>query len=276
MINPHIDLTGKTAVVTGAASGIGRATSRLFASAGARVVCADLSDAVNETVTLITEAGGTATAVQMDAGKEADVIALIDKAIETYGSLDVFYANAGITGGIPGGFFDCSPEVWAEVLRVNLIGPYLAVKHAAPKMAAAGGGSIICTASVAGLRSGAGPAQYSASKAGVINLVQTAAQQLAGTNVRVNAICPGLIETGMTKGTYDHARSAGKAHKIGQLNPLKRGGEPHEISGAALFLASHLSSYVNGQAIVVDGGLSSSHPVAMRAGGGKAPAFNES
>jgi NAD(P)-dependent dehydrogenase (short-subunit alcohol dehydrogenase family) len=124
-----------------------------------------------------------------------------------------------------------------------------------------GGGSIVCTASVAGLRSGAGPSQYSASKAGVISLVQTAAWQLSGTGVRVNAICPGLIETGMTREIFDRARAAGKGDKIGQLNPTRRAGQPDEIANAALFLASDEASYVNGQTIVVDGGLSSSHPV---------------
>ena len=134
----------------------------------------------------------------------------------------------------------------------------------APHLKARGGGSIICTASVAGLRSGAGGAAYSASKAGVINLVQSAAQQLSGTGIRVNAICPGLIETGMTKPIYELARERGKADRIGELNPLGRGGEPGEIAKAALFLASDESSYVNGQALVVDGGLSSSHPTTRR------------
>lgn len=264
MTHENIDLTGKVAIVTGAASGIGRASAKLFASAGAHVVAADLSDDVAQTVGEISNAGGSATALTMDAGEESDVIKLVNLACETYGGLDIFYANAGITGGHRE-LLTGTPELWMNVLRVNLIGPFLAIKHAAPKMRARGGGSIICTASVAGLRSGAGPAQYSASKAGVINLVQTSAQTLASTGIRVNAICPGLIETGMTKAAYDHARSVGKEDKIGQLNPLQRGGEPTEIAGAALFLASHYSSYVNGQAIVVDGGLSSSHPVTMGA-----------
>jgi NAD(P)-dependent dehydrogenase (short-subunit alcohol dehydrogenase family) len=125
-------------------------------------------------------------------------------------------------------------------------------------------GSIICTASVAGLRSGAGPAPYSASKAGVISLVQTSANFLTGTGVRVNAICPGLIETGMTKPIFDYARARGSEDRIGQLNPLKRYGQPDEIAHMALFLASDDASYVNGQAIAVDGGLSSSLPVTGR------------
>ena len=149
-------------------------------------------------------------------------------------------------------------------MRVNLIGPFLAIKYAAPLIAQRGGGSVICTASVAGLRSGAGGAAYSASKAGVINLVQTAAQQLSVSGVRVNAICPGLIETGMTQPLYDLARASGQEERLGELNPLRRGGEPREIAQAALFLASDDSSYVNGTALVVDGGLSSSHPTTRR------------
>jgi NAD(P)-dependent dehydrogenase (short-subunit alcohol dehydrogenase family) len=124
-----------------------------------------------------------------------------------------------------------------------------------------GRGSIVCTASVAGLRSGAGGMPYSASKAGVISLVQTAANQLAGTGVRVNAICPGLTETGMTKPMFDAARERGSERKLGQLNPLRRAAAPDEAAALALFLASDDASYVNGQSIAVDGGLSSSHPV---------------
>src|SRR5436190_2182018 len=173
-------LDGRVALVTGGASGIGRASSILFAREGAKVVAFDRSAEVEE--------------------------------------------------------------------------------PAAPIMRERGKGSIICTASVAGLRSGAGPSPYSASKAGVINLVQTACQELTGSGVRVNAICPGLIETGMTQPLFEKARAAGKGHKLGQLNPLQRAGVPDEIAHAALFLASDDASYVNGQAIVVDGGLSSSHP----------------
>jgi len=251
---------GKSIIVTGAGSGIGRASATLFAAEGGRVIAADKSEAVNDTVAAIIAAGGTATAVRMDAGSERDVEDVVALACAEYGGLDVFYANAGISGGADG-LFDSSVELWTEVLRVNLIGPFLAIKHAAPKIVERGKGAIVCTASVAGLRSGAGGPAYSASKAGVINLVQTSAQQLSTSNVRVNAICPGLIETGMTHATFDYARAKGVEGKIGRLNPLRRGGVPEEIARVALFLASDEASYVNGQAWVVDGGLSTSHPV---------------
>ena len=143
-----------------------------------------------------------------------------------YGQLDVAFANAGISGGMAG-IFDLTPEAWTEILRVNLIGPWLMVKHAGKAMADAGqGGSIICTASVAGIRSGAGGPAYSASKAGVINLAMVSAQQLCETNVRVNAICPGLTETGMTRPTFDYAKDKGVTHKLGKLNPLRRAAQP--------------------------------------------------
>ena len=238
-------LRDKVAIVTGAASGIGKATAALFAAEGAKVIAADVS------------AGDEIIAA--DAGREADVVGLIELAVREHGGLDIFFANAGISGGLAS-IFEQSPEDWQEILRVNLIGPFLAIKHAAPVMKAKGGGSIICTASVAGLRAGAGGPAYSASKAGVINLVQVSATQLAGSGIRVNAICPGLIETGMTRPFYDLARAQGMEDRLGHLNPLKRGGEPGEVAQSALFLASDEASYVNGHALVVDGGLSISHP----------------
>ena len=236
-------IAGKVAIVTGAASGIGKATVDLFRSEGATVVGADLHG----------------TDFECDAGDEDQVQALVAHTVRDHGGLDIFFANAGSSGGFDG-IFDQDASDWAEILRVNLIGPFLAVKYAAPALKARGKGSIIATASVAGLRSGAGGPAYSASKAGVINLVKVAATQLVNANIRVNAICPGLIETGMTEFIFERARSKGQEEEIGHLNPLRRGGAPIEIANAALFLASDESSYVNGQAIVVDGGLSASHP----------------
>lgn len=257
--------TGKSIIVTGAASGIGRAAAMLFAAEGGSVVCADWSEAVEETVAAIRAAGGVAEAIRIDAGNEDDVVRTVALAVDQFGGLDVMFANAGISGGMAN-IFDTDVALITEVLRVNLIGPYLAVKHAAPEIAKRGavtgkGGAIVLTASVAGIRSGAGSPAYSASKAGVINLAMTSAQQLSGSNIRVNAICPGLTETGMTKPTFDYAREAGKMEKVGRLNPLRRAAQPEELAKVALFLASDDASYVNGQAIAVDGGLSSSHPV---------------
>ena len=250
----------KSIIVTGAGSGIGRAAALLFAAEGGQVVCADKTEGADATAQAIREAGGVAEAVQADAGLEEDVQRVVQLAVDRFGGLDIMFANAGISGGMAN-IFDTPVEIITEVLRVNLIGPYLAIKHAAPKIAERGGGAIVLTASVAGIRSGAGSPAYSASKAGVINLAQVSAQQLAGSNVRVNAICPGLTETGMTKPTFDYARDADKMDRLGRLNPLRRGAQPEELAEVAAFLASDAASYVNGQAIAVDGGLSSSHPV---------------
>jgi NAD(P)-dependent dehydrogenase (short-subunit alcohol dehydrogenase family) len=252
-------LRGKSAIVTGAASGIGRATAMLFAAEGASVLVLDRSPQVADTAAAIQAAGGNAIAVVADSSSEAEVAAAVTQAVREFGRLDVCYANAGVSGGmVP--FFEETAARFTEIIHINLIGTFLLAQYAAREMVKQKAGSIICTASVAGLRSGAGGVPYSASKAGVISLVQTIAYQLGGSGVRINAICPGLIETGMTKPIFDRARARGTEGKIGQLNPLQRNGEPQEIAQAALFLASDAASYVNGQALAVDGGLSASHP----------------
>jgi NAD(P)-dependent dehydrogenase (short-subunit alcohol dehydrogenase family) len=257
-------LNGRRAIVTGAGSGIGRASARLFAAEGAAVLVVDrTAAAIEETASLIGKDGGKAIAVAADAGDEAAVKQFVARAVSELGGVDVLFANAGISGGLVP-LFEQSVEMWQEILRINLIGPFLAVREVAPLMMKQGRGSIICTASVAGIRANAGGHPYSASKAGVVSFVQTTASTLSGSGVRINAICPGLIETGMTKPIFDYARGRGTTGKLGQLNPLQRHGEPHEIAGAALFLASDDSSYVNGQAIPVDGGLSSTHPFVGR------------
>jgi NAD(P)-dependent dehydrogenase (short-subunit alcohol dehydrogenase family) len=255
-------LKNKTAIVTGAASGIGRASALLFAAEGAQVVALDRAPEVEATAAAIRAAGGRAIALIKDSSSEPDVAAAVATAVEQYGGLDVCFANAGISGGLVP-FLEETAERFMEILKINLVGTFLLARHAALEMVKHQRGSIICTASVAGLRSGAGGVPYSASKAGVISLAQTIANQLSGTGVRINAICPGLIETGMTRPIFERARQRGSEARIGQLNPLQRYGDPDEIAQAALFLASDASSYVNGQAIAVDGGLSSSHPVVI-------------
>ena len=255
-------LSGKRAIITGAASGIGRASLLLFAREGARVLAVDREvAALDAAVTEAAAAGGSALALAADAGDEASVADVVGRCVAEWGGVDAVFANAGVSGGrIP--LLEQTVEQWQEILRVNLIGPWLMIKHAAPAMIGQSGGSIVCTASVAALRANAGGSPYSASKAGVVSLIQTAANALLGTGVRVNAICPGLIETGMTRPIFDLARARGTESRIGQLNPLQRHGRPDEIAAAALFLASDESSYVNGQAFAVDGGLSSTHPFA--------------
>jgi NAD(P)-dependent dehydrogenase (short-subunit alcohol dehydrogenase family) len=252
-------LEGKSVIITGAGSGIGRAAALLFTKEGARLIAVDKTEGVKETVEQVQQAGGVAEAIMADAGSEKDVIAFIDRAVAAHGRLDAIWANAGVSGGLVP-LAEQTVEQWQEVLRVNLIGPFLAVKHSMPQMIRQQYGAIVCTASVAGLKAGASGHPYAASKAGVISLVQTTAYSLTGTGVRINAVCPGLIETGMTRPIFDRAKERGTSDRIGQLNPLKRAGQPHEIAAMALFLASDDASYVNGQAFPVDGGLTASMP----------------
>jgi len=260
-------LQGKNAVVTGAGSGIGRATSLLYAKEGASVVCSDVNkENVEETVRLIKEAGGVAVAKPCDVSDAQQVEDLMELCTSKFGSIDICYANAGIA--LHGPFWEETPETFNKTFQVNVTGVFNCFKSASVRMMKAEkGGSLIATASVAGLASGAGDASYSASKAAVVNLCRVIANQLTGTNIRCNAICPGLIETGMTSGLFHLADAKGFRNKIGQINPMMRYGNPDEIATVALFLASSDSSYVNGQAIPVCGGLTSSHPVARRGKG---------
>jgi len=230
-----------------------------MAAEGARLVVADIDPSVEGVAEAIRADGGECTATVVDVGDEQAVEGLVGGAVEELGGLDVCFANAGILTSISP-VLELSRDDWEKTFRVNVFGTAACLKYSGRVMAEAGGGSIICTASVAGLRAAAGPAQYSASKAAVIGLVQAAAFQLGGTGVRVNAVCPGIVETGMTKPLFEYARATGKEHKLGQLNPLRRAGSPGEIAQMVAFLASDESSYVNGQAFAVDGGLSASHP----------------
>ena len=252
-------LEDKRVIITGAGSGIGRATSKLAAGYGAQVVCVDLNPSVHETAAAIQASGGSAIALEADVSDESQVKKYVDACLNEFGRVDGIYANAGVSGG-GRPMLELTVEDWQRTLAVNTIGVFLAVKHTVPHFTTQGSGAIVCTASVAGIRANAGGVDYSASKAGVISIAQTVAYQLYGTGIRINAICPGLIETGMTKPAFDRARERGTTDRIGQINPTKRFGNPPEIGEMACFLLSDRASYVNGQAIPVDGGLSASHP----------------
>jgi NAD(P)-dependent dehydrogenase (short-subunit alcohol dehydrogenase family) len=253
-------LEGKACVITGAGSGIGRASALRFAEEDGVVLAVGRSFAnIEETVALVRAAGGRAAAMVADATVEADVQAAVQRCRAEFGRLDVFVANAG-TPGTNATMLEQSVDEWNEVWRVNVISCMLAVKHAGRVMVEQQSGSIILTSSAASLRANAGAISYSASKAAVNSLAQTAANAFAGTGVRVNAVLPGLVETKMTKKVFEYARERGKEGRIGHMTPLQRAGRASEIAAMAAFLASDDSSFVTGQLYAVDGGVSSTHP----------------
>ncbi|KAH9992642.1 sex determination protein tasselseed-2 [Russula vinacea] len=266
-------LNGKVAIITGVGSlkGIGRASALSFAHEGAQhLYLMDLSGENLPNLKLTIEErypDVTVTVIQADAADDKAISDVCNQALREHGRLDIFFANAGVAFSRT--MEETSGEMFTNVMRINTLSCFLAVKHASVAMKQTNeargkplsGGSIILTASIAGIRSGAGPVDYSASKAAVNSIAQTTAWQLQRTNVRVNALCPGLVETAMTAPFFDYARQRGSIDKMGQVNPMGRYGVPEEIANAALFLASDDSSYVNGQLFAVDGGLTASVPV---------------
>jgi len=254
-------LQGKVAVITGAASGIGEATARLFAFEGAAVLLADINDEKGEKLAAdIARSGGQATYVHADVAREADVKAMIDAAVSRHGRLDTIFNNAGFAG-TTGPIAEIPVEEFDATMGVLLRGVFLGVKHAAPILAAQGSGTIINTASVAGLRAGYAPHVYSVAKAAVIQLTRTVAMELGEKGVRVNCICPGgiatpLLANGFAGEGMDEASAMELVKQtIAMFQPLQRAGLPEDIASAALWLASEESSFVNGHALVVDGGL---------------------
>ena len=251
-------LKGKVALITGGASGIGEATARLFVEEGASVMLADIQD--DRGGRLAGELGARTGFVHTDVSREADVQAAVDETCKRFGRLDCMFNNAGSVG--VGGRIDEIPaEGFDATMGVLVRGVFLGIKHAARVMKTQGSGSIISTASVAGLRTGFGPHVYSAAKAAVIHLTHSVAMELGESGVRVNCICPGGIATpifGKSVGlSQDRAEEIIPLMKgvLEQFQPIKRPGLPEDIARAALWLASDESSFVNGHALVVDGGL---------------------
>ena len=247
-------LDGRVAVITGGASGMGLATARRFVAEGASVVLADVNRQAGQAA--VDELGPGTRFALCDVSVEADVAAAIDLAVESFGALDIMFNNAGI-GGAFGPITELEADDWDATFAVLVRGPFLGTKHAARVMIAQGtGGSIINTASVAGLGGGAGPQAYSAAKAAVLNLTTTTALELAPHSIRVNAICPGVIFTPLM-----HSGDEADAEAMVQeLQPLPRRGEDRDIAGAALWLAGPDSSFVSGEAIRVDGALLAAGP----------------
>lgn len=255
-------LQGKVAVLTGAASGIGEATARLFAYEGAAVVLADINDERGHTLAADIHAnGGTAHYVHANVAQEADVKAMIDTALSLHGRLDTVFNNAGF-GGATGPIAEIPVEEFDATMGVLLRGVFLGIKHAAPILIEQGCGTIVNTASVAGLRAGYAPHIYSVAKAAVIQLTRTVAMELGEKGVRVNCICPGGIATPLLANAFKGEQPMDEAdalelvkQAISVFQPLQRAGLPEDIAAAALWLASEDSSFVNGHALVVDGGL---------------------
>ena len=245
-------LAGKVAVITGAGSGIGRATALLFAREGAAVVVADVAEAGGqETVAAIGGVGGEAAFVRTDVGQAGEVRAMVQTAVDRFGTIDVLYNNADIAGESRW-LAQSSEENWHRVIAVNLTGVYHGMRYAIPVMMEHGGGSIISTASVAGMVGWRQAAAYSAAKAGVINLTRTTAVEYARFGIRVNCICPGIIQTPL----LDSVQGADEASRdrLLSMQPMPRLGEPDDIAYMALYLASDESKFVTGAAMVVDGG----------------------
>ncbi len=247
-------LDGKVAVITGAASGIGRGTAIRFAGEGAAVVIADLNVEGGEAaVRDCKENGGRAVFQKTDVSAEADVKAAVARAVKEFGRLDIMFNNAGL-GGAVGPIDETTVENWDKSLAVLLRSVFLGMKFAIPEMRKAGGGSIISTASVAGLRGGAGPHAYSAAKAAVINLTRSVALEVGKDRIRVNCICPGGINTPLINTRMPGGEAVAEQF-LAMIQPIPRAGHPQDVAAMALFLASDESEWVTGAAMVVDGGL---------------------
>jgi NAD(P)-dependent dehydrogenase (short-subunit alcohol dehydrogenase family) len=246
------ELDGRVALITGAASGIGRASARLFAEAGARVAVADIDlPGARDTVASVERDGGEAVALEVDVADAVSVRAMVAATVERFGRLDIAHNNAGIMGA-GAEITDMDDAVWQRGIDVMLTGVFLCMKHEIPHMVAQGGGAIVNTSSGAGLIGFPGQANYVAAKHGVIGLTRSAALEYIGRGVRINAICPGTARSRMVDEWMDGSAEA--EAEVAALHPIGRIAEPEEIARAALWLASDASSFVVGVALPVDGG----------------------
>jgi NAD(P)-dependent dehydrogenase (short-subunit alcohol dehydrogenase family) len=249
-------IEGKAALITGAASGIGEATAELFAREGAQVMLADLQDDLGHAVVeRIRAAGGTAEYVHCDVSVSEDVGAMVRATVDRFGRLDILYNNAGLARG--GTITEISEDDWDLVIDVDLKSVYLGCKHAIPEMRKTGGGSIISTASIAGLRGSPRLNAYSAAKAGVVNLTRSIAGEAGAFGIRVNCICPGIIVTPIWRqvGVMLDEQQEALLQAMSRRVLLQRVGMPEDVARGALFLASDDASYITGHALVIDGGL---------------------
>jgi NAD(P)-dependent dehydrogenase (short-subunit alcohol dehydrogenase family) len=252
MPSENDSFAGKAAFVTGAANGIGRAAALAFARKGANVVVADVSERGNqETVRMIEELGERALAVRCDVTRSEDVKAALDKGVETFGRLDFAFNNAGIEQPVTLAA-NLTDEEWDRIVRVNLRGVFLCMKHEIPLLLKQGGGAIVNTSSGAGVKGIAGQAAYCAAKFGIVGLTKAAALDYAKSNIRVNVVCPGIIDTPMMD-RFSGGTPAGRERVIAQ-EPVGRMGKPEEIAAAVVWLCSDAAAFVVGHAMIIDGG----------------------
>ncbi|MCX6649330.1 MAG: glucose 1-dehydrogenase [Candidatus Bathyarchaeota archaeon] len=246
-------LDGKSVLITGAASGIGKAASLLFAEEGARLTLIDINEGVEETAKHARERGAEAVALKADVSKSKDWEKSVKLAIQTYNGIDVLYNNAGI--GMYRPFLETSEEDWDRVIAVDLKSVYLGCRHVIPEMIKQGGGVIINTASEIGISGARNYAAYCAAKGGVVQITRALALEFGDRNIRVNCLCPGVTQTPMLEQGINRAQDpAARRRSLEQDVPLKRLGKPEEIARGALFLASDDSSFMNGATLVIDGG----------------------
>ncbi len=262
-------LKDKISIITGAASGIGKASALVFAREGAKVMCADVNaEGAEATARQIVDTGGEAASMRVDVSREADVREMVSQTAARWGRLDVLYNNAGIGFGMP--VTQVAESDWDRLMDINLKGVFLGCKHAIPEMLKTGGGAIVSTASDAGLRGAPMLSTYCASKGGVVLLTKSLAAEWAGQGIRINCVCPGVIRTPILDPFIAQAQAIqgispeDQWRRMASMHPMNRVGDPEEVGKAVAFLASEDASFITGVALPVDGGLEAGTPLTGR------------